>query len=117
MDPRHVVFVASECEPWAKTGGLGDVVDALARALGRVPGVLDEPVEVFLPRYRSVPVPADRPIDTVREPHPRSTRFRPVFWASHCHMDCPFHGRHLSGGGERGLAAAFARRHGRAVPG
>ena len=30
---------------------LGDVVDALARALGRVPGVLDEPVEVFLPRY------------------------------------------------------------------
>ena len=30
-------FIAAECEPWAKTGGLGDVVDALARALGRMP--------------------------------------------------------------------------------
>jgi starch synthase len=68
----RVVFVAAECEPWAKTGGLGDVVDALARALGRVPGALDEPVEVFLPRYRSVPVPDDRPIETlaVRVPDP-----------------------------------------------
>ena len=61
----RVVFVAAECEPWAKTGGLGDVVDALARALGRVPGVLDEPVEVFLPRYRSVPVRRDRDLETV----------------------------------------------------
>ena len=50
-------MIAAECEPWAKTGGLGDVVDALARALGSVPGI-DGPVEVFLPRYRSVPVPA-----------------------------------------------------------
>ena len=31
----RVAFIAAECEPWAKTGGLGDVVDALARALGR----------------------------------------------------------------------------------
>ncbi len=53
----RVVFIAAECEPWAKVGGLGDVVDALARALGHVPGALDEPVEVFLPRYRSVPLP------------------------------------------------------------
>ena len=30
----RVAFIAAECEPWAKTGGLGDVVDALARALG-----------------------------------------------------------------------------------
>jgi starch synthase len=58
----RVMFIAAECEPWAKVGGLGDVVDALARALGRVPGVLDEPAEVFLPRYRSVVVPADRPL-------------------------------------------------------
>ena len=33
--PLRVAFLAAECEPWAKTGGLGDVVDALARALGR----------------------------------------------------------------------------------
>lgn len=61
----RVIFVAAECEPWAKTGGLGDVVDALARALGRVPGTLDEPVEVFLPRYRSVPIPEGQALDTV----------------------------------------------------
>ena len=30
-------MIAAECEPWAKTGGLGDVVDALSRALGKVP--------------------------------------------------------------------------------
>jgi starch synthase len=52
----HVAFLAAECEPWAKTGGLADVVDALARALGTptVDGV-DGPVDVYLPRYRGVP--------------------------------------------------------------
>jgi starch synthase len=54
----RVAFVAAECEPWAKTGGLGDVVDALARSLPLVPGATDGLVDVFLPRYRSVPVPA-----------------------------------------------------------
>ena len=53
MDPMglRVAFLAAECEPWAKTGGLADVVDALARALGHpeVDGV-DGPVDVFLPR-------------------------------------------------------------------
>ena len=33
----RVALLAAECEPWAKTGGLADVVDALARALGRLP--------------------------------------------------------------------------------
>ena len=56
--PLRVASIAAECEPWAKTGGLGDVVDALARAVGKVPGATDGPVDVFLPRYRSVPVPA-----------------------------------------------------------
>ena len=37
----RVAFLASECEPWAKTGGLADVVDALARALGTVAGDSD----------------------------------------------------------------------------
>lgn len=67
----RVVFIAAECEPWAKTGGLGDVVDALARALGQVPGGPGEPVEVFLPRYRAVPVPADAAVGpTIRVPDP-----------------------------------------------
>ncbi len=56
----RVALLAAECEPWAKTGGLADVVDALARALGRLPEAgagLQAPVDVFLPRYRSVTVP------------------------------------------------------------
>ena len=56
----RVVFIAAECEPWAKTGGLGDVVDALARAVGRIPGGLSAPVDVFLPRYRTMSVPESR---------------------------------------------------------
>jgi starch synthase len=54
----RVAFLAAECEPWAKTGGLADVVDALARALGRLQGdAVDSPVDVFLPRYRGLPAP------------------------------------------------------------
>jgi len=56
----RVALLAAECEPWAKTGGLADVVDALARALGRLPQAgtgLAAPVDVYLPRYRGVPVP------------------------------------------------------------
>ncbi len=70
----RVAMLAAECEPWAKTGGLADVVDALARALGRLPeagSTLDAPVDVFLPRYRSVPVPADavtEPVLTIDDP-------------------------------------------------
>jgi starch synthase len=67
MTTMRVALLAAECEPWAKTGGLADVVDALARALGRLPEAgtgLDTPVDVFLPRYRTVPVPAT----AVREP-------------------------------------------------
>src|ERR1700750_3136070 len=56
--PIRVAMLSAECEPWAKTGGLADVVDALARALGRVAGDdVETPVDVFLPRYRSVPAP------------------------------------------------------------
>jgi starch synthase len=71
----RVALLAAECEPWAKTGGLADVVDALARALARLPEVgtgLQAPVDVFLPRYRSVPVPdlavTERPL-VIADPH------------------------------------------------
>jgi starch synthase len=71
--PLRVAMIAAECEPWAKTGGLGDVVDALSRALGRVPGATAGPVEVFLPRYRSVPVPATTAGSrSVRVPDPQA---------------------------------------------
>ncbi len=65
----RVALLAAECEPWAKTGGLADVVDALARALDRLPGAgsdLATPVDVYLPRYRSVPVPAGAVVEPAR---------------------------------------------------
>jgi starch synthase len=64
----RVALLAAECEPWAKTGGLADVVDALARALARLPESGDGlavPVDVFLPRYRSVVVPASAVVEPV----------------------------------------------------
>ncbi len=46
----HIVFAASECVPWAKTGGLADVVGALPTALVK----LGHKVTTFVPYYRSV---------------------------------------------------------------
>jgi starch synthase len=52
--------VASECEPWAKTGGLADVVDALSRALGTPPPAgPGHEVDVYLPFYRGLNPPRD----------------------------------------------------------
>lgn len=57
----RVAFIAAECEPWAKTGGLADVVDALARALGQIGASagaeIDGLVDVFIPRYRGMREP------------------------------------------------------------
>jgi starch synthase len=46
----RILMVASEAIPWAKTGGLADVVGALPRALVR----LGHRVDVVIPRYRGV---------------------------------------------------------------
>jgi starch synthase len=68
----RVAFIAAECEPWAKTGGLADVVDALARALHQAGAdELDGLVDVFLPRYRTVAVPEGAVATTVSVPDPR----------------------------------------------
>ena len=73
MLAMRVAFIAAECEPWAKTGGLGDVVDALARALGRIPAGPEAPVDVFLPRYRAMTLPdGEHPRHRVRVPDPLS---------------------------------------------
>ncbi|MDP9482438.1 MAG: glycogen/starch synthase, partial [Chloroflexota bacterium] len=69
----RVAFIAAECEPWAKTGGLGDVVDALARALGHIPMGPEAPVDVFLPRYRAMTLPDGKhPSRRLRVPDPMS---------------------------------------------
>src|SRR5262249_32314194 len=46
--PMHVAFVASECVPYSKTGGLADVVGALPRELSNA----GHQVSVYVPRYR-----------------------------------------------------------------
>ena len=46
----HIVMVASEAAPWAKTGGLADVVGALPSAVE----ALGHSVTVIIPKYRSV---------------------------------------------------------------
>lgn len=46
----RILFVASEALPYAKTGGLADVIEALPRALVK----LGHEVAVFLPKYRGV---------------------------------------------------------------
>jgi starch synthase len=51
--PRRfrILMVASEAQPFSKTGGLADVVAALPKALGR----LGHDVTVITPRYRGAP--------------------------------------------------------------
>ena len=49
----HIAFVASECVPFSKTGGLADVVGALPRALAAA----GHQVSVYLPRYRMTKLP------------------------------------------------------------
>jgi starch synthase len=51
----HIVFAASECVPYAKTGGLADVIGALPQALA----ALGHDVSVYLPRYRQTHLPPE----------------------------------------------------------
>jgi starch synthase len=46
----HIVFAASECVPYAKTGGLADVVGALPQEIAK----LGHRVTVYIPLYRQV---------------------------------------------------------------
>ena len=58
----RILMIASEAAPFAKTGGLADVVAALPRALAR----LDHSVDVVIPRYRGIV--AGEPIARVTVP-------------------------------------------------
>jgi starch synthase len=70
----HIVFAASECAPWAKTGGLADVVSALPKALAK----LGHRTGVFFPYYRQVAKAVPDPpvvLPSVTIPFPSYNRF------------------------------------------
>src|ERR1700751_1511954 len=70
----HIVFAASECAPWAKTGGLADLVSALPRTLVKQ----GHKVSVFIPYYRQVAKAVPDPrvvIPSVTIPFPSYNRF------------------------------------------
>ena len=70
----RIVFASSECVPWAKTGGLADVVGALPGALAK----LGHEVSVFLPYYRQVARTAGSGrvrLESVTIPFPSYNRF------------------------------------------
>jgi starch synthase len=70
----YIVFAASECAPWAKTGGLADVVSALPKTLAK----MGHRISVFIPYYRQVAkaVPnAPVVLASVTVPFPSYNRF------------------------------------------
>ncbi|MBI4536102.1 MAG: glycogen/starch synthase, partial [Ignavibacteriae bacterium] len=48
--PLKVLFVSSEVEPFAKTGGLADVSGSLPQAIKQ----FDHEIRIVLPRYGSI---------------------------------------------------------------
>ena len=48
---RSVAFIGSECYPFVKTGGLGDVMSALPKSLAK----LNCDIKVIIPRYKCIP--------------------------------------------------------------
>ena len=52
MDKLSILFASFEAEPFAKTGGLGDVCGSLPRAL--INKGCD--VRVILPKYQTIPL-------------------------------------------------------------
>ncbi len=48
--PMNIVFIASECVPYVKTGGLADVVGALPKALKE----LGHDVRIVVPKYQQI---------------------------------------------------------------
>lgn len=71
----RVLFATSECTPWAKTGGLGDVSAALPHALA----ALGHELRVLMPAYRgALQMLGGRAGAYRRHPLPRSSRWPPA---------------------------------------
>ncbi|MDE3105567.1 MAG: glycogen synthase GlgA [Acidobacteriota bacterium] len=90
----YIVFASSECTPWAKTGGLADVVGALPSALVR----LGHRVSTFLPYYRQVAKAVPNPpvvLQSVTVPFNYYNRFVRILdggvrdGVQHYFVDCP----------------------------
>ncbi|QNI35703.1 glycogen synthase GlgA [Edaphobacter albus] len=70
----HIVFAASECAPWAKTGGLADVISALPKTLVK----MGHKAQVFIPYYRQVAKAVPSPaviLKSITIPFPSYSRF------------------------------------------
>lgn len=88
----RIVFVASECVPFSKTGGLADVAGALPESLA----ALGHQVEVIIPRYRGTK-PGELVPDTAGMTLPLNSGFRfasvqrgeTIKSVKHCLVDCP----------------------------
>ena len=91
----QIVFAASEAVPFAKTGGLADVVGALPRELAR----LGHEVSAFLPLYAGVRPHLDKEIKyavrSITIPFPHRNRFAGIVdggvreGVRHYFVDCP----------------------------
>lgn len=56
---KRILFVASEVAPYAKSGGLGDVIGSLPKELIK----LGYDVKVIMPKYKEIDVPMDYVMD------------------------------------------------------
>jgi starch synthase len=91
----HIVFAASECVPFAKTGGLADVVGALPAALAK----LGHRVTVYLPLYKSargfLPAELTFAVRSITIPFPQYNRYAGIVdgglrdGVQHYFVDCP----------------------------
>ena len=60
----RIAVCASEGAPYCKSGGLGDVMEALPAALARIPG---NEVALFLPYYNKIKENAKYPVEMVAQ--------------------------------------------------
>ncbi|WP_446744235.1 glycogen synthase GlgA [Silvibacterium acidisoli] len=90
----HIVFAASECIPYVKTGGLADVIGALPKEIA----ALGHRVTVYLPYYRQVreKAPEKKPvIRSITIPFEYYNRFVTILdgglheGVQICFVDCP----------------------------